>query len=155
MFMFNTLYQFSCHIVTVLGLPCLCMLTTPSFNLSSRVVCILNIKPRQGFKFEVLTFKSSWMLHYIEWYMFTSLLKNHSSLKISVTSYQSTPCLFHDCWYRHKRRITYLLLLACLNTQINEKNFLNNFWLVMKYGSFCTTLKLSGNHHIENPLPHK
>jgi len=25
----------------------------------------------------------------------------------------------------------------------------------MKHGSMCTTLKLSGNHHIENPLPHK
>jgi hypothetical protein len=51
--------------------------------------------------------------------------------------------------------MTYLLLLACLNTQINEENFLNKFWLVMKHGSVCTTLKLSGNHHIENFLPHK
>jgi len=25
----------------------------------------------------------------------------------------------------------------------------------MKHGSACTALKLSSNHHIENPLPHK
>jgi hypothetical protein len=31
---------------------------------------------------------------------------------------------------------------------------LNKFWLVMKYGSVCATLKLSDNHHSENPLPH-
>jgi hypothetical protein len=51
--------------------------------------------------------------------------------------------------------MTYLLLLACLNTQINEEYFLNKFWLVMKHGSVCTTLKLSDNHYIENALPHK
>lgn len=40
----NTLYQSCCHIITVLGLPCLFLLTITTLYLSSRAVCILNIK---------------------------------------------------------------------------------------------------------------
>jgi hypothetical protein len=31
------------------------------------------------------------------------------------------------------------------------RNFINKFWLVIKHGSVCATLKLSDNHQSKNP----